>query len=68
MTEPWTEQQVQITMDALATQLAPFLNLSVREALDKTRRLGKSPNLLSPAEFLWAAGSGSMDQFWVVCR
>jgi hypothetical protein len=25
-----TEQQVQITMDALATQLAPFLNLSVR--------------------------------------
>jgi hypothetical protein len=47
-----TEQQVQITMDALATQLAPFLNLSVREALDKTRRLGKSPNLLSPAEFL----------------
>ena len=47
-----TDQQIQIIMDTVSTQMAPFLNLSVREALDKTRRLGKSPNLLSPAEFL----------------
>jgi hypothetical protein len=47
-----TDQQIQISMDALLTMLSPYLDRSVRETLYKIRRAGKSQNLLTPAAFL----------------